>query len=61
VAESNIPSNRSVFKPFRPSAKPPRLTPRHPAEIDAGVRLILASKDLALVLARDIEDSRGAE
>jgi hypothetical protein len=61
MAESTIPSNRSAFKPLRPLAKPPRSTPRHPVEIDGGVRLILDSKDLAVVLAWDIEDKRGAE
>jgi hypothetical protein len=61
VAESTIPSNEPAFKPLRPLNKPPRVTSRHPAEIDAGVRLILDSKDLAVVLARDIEDKRGAE
>ena len=61
MAESTIPSNQSAFKPLRTFAKPPPLTPRHPSEIDAGVRLILDSKDLAVVLARDIEDERGAK
>jgi hypothetical protein len=50
MAESTIPSHQSAFKPLRALAKPFRLTPRHPSETDAGVRLILDAKDLDVVL-----------
>jgi hypothetical protein len=61
MAASTIPSEVPRFNPVRPRGKPPRATPRHPSEIDAGVRLILYSKDLRIVLVRDITENRGQE